>query len=360
MQPLLLALLAALLFGASTPASKVLLGELSPFQLAGLLYLGAALGTAPWAWYERRGASRRTRLDTRNLARLAGAVVFGGVVGPLLVLMALRSSTSASVALLLNLEIAATAVLGVLFFREHLDRLGWAGIAAGLAAGVVLSATGGSAGIYAGVLVAGACVAWGLDNHFTALIDGFTPSQATAWKGFVAGATNLGIGLALDPLQASALHVVLALALGALAYGASIVLYVLSAQHLGATRAQLAFSSAPFLGAVLSFVFLGEPVLWRHIAAAPLLILGIWLVFLDRHEHEHSHDALEHVHSHRHDDGHHDHSHSGLPPSTRHTHTHRHERLIHAHRHLPDMHHRHVHRDVVDEHDPGRDSGARR
>ncbi len=342
MQPLLLALLAALLFGASTPASKALLGDLSPVQLAGLLYLGAALGTAPAAWRDRR-TKRHARIDGRNLARLAGAVLFGGVAGPVLVLLALRSSTSSSVALLLNLEMGATAALGVLLFREHIGTLGWLGIASGLAAGVLLCFGGGLPGLSAGLLVAGACVAWGLDNHLTALIDGLTPAEATAWKGLVAGSVNLALGIALQPLQGSWTHVLLALGIGVLSYGASILLYVLSAQHLGATRAQVAFSSSPFLGAGLSFVFLGEPALWRHAAAAALLLAGIALLLVDKHEHAHVHEALEHVHSHRHDDGHHDHVHPGLPPSTRHTHAHSHARLTHSHRHLPDIHHRHSH-----------------
>ncbi len=340
MQPLLLAILAALLFGASTPASKALHSELSPLQLAGLLYLGAALGTAPAAWSDRR-KKRIRRVDAASVRRLAGAVLFGGIVGPVLVLLALRRSTSSSVALLLNLELAATALLGVLLFREHLGRAGWVGIATGLCAGALLSLDGGPPGPWAGILVLGACAAWGLDNHLTALIDGLTPAEATMWKGLVAGGTSLALGLLTDPLRAGGLHVSLALLLGVLSYGASIVLYVLSAQHLGATRAQVAFSSAPFLGAALSFVFLGEALLWRHVAAAALLIVGIALLFLDRHEHEHAHEALEHVHSHRHDDGHHDHAHPGLPPSTRHTHAHSHERMTHTHRHLPDLHHRH-------------------
>ncbi len=342
MQPLFLAILAAILFGASTPASKVLLGDLSPLQLAGLLYLGAALGTAPIAWNDRR-QKRAKRVDARNFWRLAAAVVFGGVVGPVLVLLALRTSTSASVALLLNLEMGATALLGVLLFREHIGSRGLAGVVAGLGAGVLLSSGEGFPGMWAGMLVLGACTAWGLDNHFTALIDGLTPAEAATWKGLVAGGMNLSVGLVLEPISAVWSHILLALCLGIFAYGMSISLYVLSAQHLGATRAQVAFSSAPFLGAALSFVLLGEPLVWRHAAAAPLLVFGIALLFLDRHEHEHTHEALEHVHSHCHDDGHHDHAHPGLPASTRHTHVHSHERLTHAHRHLPDLHHRHSH-----------------
>jgi drug/metabolite transporter (DMT)-like permease len=339
---LLFALLAALLFGASTPASKALLAGLGPLQLAGLLYLGAALATAPLAVRDR---ARKTRapIDARNRRRLAGAIVLGGIAGPVLVLFALQRASSSSVALLLNLEMAATAVLGVLCFREHIGRAGWVGIAAGLGAGIVVSQSGGLPGLWAGMLVLGACIAWGFDNHLTALIDGMTPAEAAAWKGAVAGSASLALGIALEPWHAQWLQVLAALGIGTLAYGASIVFYVTSAQHLGATRAQVAFSSAPFLGAALSVAFLGEALQWQHLAAAPLLVLGVALLLLDRHEHEHTHEAVEHVHSHRHDDGHHTHAHAGLPASTRHTHVHAHERTTHRHRHLPDLHHRHAH-----------------
>jgi hypothetical protein len=134
-----------------------------------------------------------------------------------------------------------------------------------------------------------------------------------------------------------------ALAVGALSYGVSIVLYVIAAQHLGATRAQVAFSSAPFLGAGLSILLLGESVDAGHVASAAVLALGVALLLLDRHEHVHVHPAVEHVHSHRHDDGHHDHAHTGLDPAVRHVHLHAHGPLEHRHRHLPDLHHRHRH-----------------
>jgi drug/metabolite transporter (DMT)-like permease len=200
-------------------------------------------------------------------------------------------------------------------------------------------------GIRAGILVIAACVGWGLDNHWTALIDGLGPAETTAWKGIVAGATNLALGLAIEPWRATGSATLAALSVGALSYGASIVLHVIGSQHLGATRAQVVFSSAPFIGAALSFVLLGEPLGARYAVAASGLALGVGFLFLDRHAHAHTHPAIEHVHSHRHDEGHHDHFHPGLPPSTRHTHVHRHEERTHAHRHLPDLHHRHVHRD---------------
>lgn len=339
---LLLALLSAVLFGASTPASKLLLASFPPFQLAGLLYLGAALGMAPLVAVERRRGTRMA-FDRANAARLGGAVLFGGVFGPVFLLFALRLTLAGSVSLLLNLEMVATAVLGVALFREHLDRAGWLGVAGVVAAGIILAGGGGWPGLLAALLVAAACACWGLDNHLTALIDGITPARSTLVKGAVAGATNLAIGVVADPLTASPAPVAAALVVGGLSYGASIALYIVSAHDLGATRAQAVFATAPFVGAALSFAFLGEPVGLEHAVATLLLATSIAALFRSQHMHAHVHEELEHIHSHRHDDGHHFHDHPDLPLWRRHSHAHRHERLVHAHPHWPDVHHRHGH-----------------
>ena len=199
---LFLALLSALLFGASTPASKALLASLEPFQLAGLLYLGAAAAMAPVVLLERRGGVRGA-LDRTNATRLGGAVLFGGVLGPVLLLAALRLTLAGSVSLLLNLEMVATAVLGVVFFREHLGRVGWIGVAGVVIAGALVAGNGGWPGLAGALLTAAACVCWAIDNHLTALIDGITPAQSTLVKGTVAGAANLGVGIVVAPLVAT-------------------------------------------------------------------------------------------------------------------------------------------------------------
>lgn len=339
---ILLSILAAALFGAATPASKWLLTGLTPFQLAGLLYLGAALGVAPAAVF-RGGVRLPRRIDHRNLARLLGAVVFGGIFGPVALLFGLRLAEAASVSLWLNLELAATAVLGVCFFRDHLGRTGWLGVAAALAAATLLSWSQGAVGITAGSLVLLACLCWGADNHLTALIDGITPSQSTLWKGGAAGAVNLAIGATLAPMTADWQVLVGALGVGALSYGASIVLYITSAHGIGATRAQILFSSAPFFGVGLSVAVLGESVSVIHAIAALLFVFAVVLLLAESHLHVHAHEALAHEHSHRHDDGYHSHSHPGLPSWVRHAHWHEDEPVLHRHPHWPDLHHRHSH-----------------
>jgi len=335
---LLLALASAVLFGAATPAAKMLLANLTALQLAGLLYLGAAIGIAPRAFW-RRG--HRPPLDAVNRSRLAGAVLLGGIAGPVLLLLGLRSASAGSVSLLLNFEVAATALLGVLLFGEALGTRGWFGVAGIIIAGTILSWASGWPGVVPAVLVAAACACWGLDNNFTALIDGMSPSETTLWKAGIAGTTNLLIGVTLAPIRAPASTIAAALGVGALSYGVSIALYITAAHLEGAIRAQSVFAMAPFVGAVLSWAVLHEATETAQFLAGTFFLGAIALLASDRHSHTHAHEPLGHMHSHRHDDHHHAHAHPDLPAAVRHSHWHEHDRTEHAHLHVADLHHRH-------------------
>ncbi|HQY92282.1 DMT family transporter [Caldilinea sp.] len=345
LRPFLLALVSAALFGAATPLSKYLLMDLGPFQLSGLLYLGAAVGVLP-ATLRRRPIQPPWQMDVPTRRRLLGAICFGGIVGPVLLLFGLRLAAATSVALWLNLEAVATAVLGVWFFRDHLGRNSWIGAAGILVGALVLSWGQGAAGWQAGLLVAAACLCWGFDNHLTALIDGITPAQSTLWKGLAAGSVNLAVGLAVEPFGIGLTVGVAALVVGVFAYGVSIVLYITAAQQLGATRSQLIFSTAPYFAIVLSVMWLGETISPAQIAAAVLVGASVVLLTVEWHSHDHAHVALDHEHWHDHADEHHVHQHTDAPGSsnpTPHTHRHQHTPLHHAHHHWPDLHHRHEH-----------------
>lgn len=339
-RPMAWCVLAALLFGASTPATKQFTQKLDAFQIAGLLYAGAGLCVSPWALV-RRSSTRPTR---RQRIYLMGALVSGGVVGPVLLVMGLARAPAGSVALWLNLETVATAVLARAFFKEHLGMPTWGAIALIILASLLLSAQG-TYGLGAAGLVGLACLAWGLDNNLTSLIGSYTPAQITFAKGLLGAGVNLGLSAivtvgALD-LQAAASVMLI----GALGYGVSLVLYVSSAQQLGATRSQLIFSTAPAFSLSLSWILFGEPVQGFQLLAGALMLLGLWLYNRERHAHLHAHDRLVHSHWHRHDDDHHDHHdpHGPLAPRW-HSHEHVHPEQSHTHPHLPDLHHRHRHR----------------
>ena len=339
--PLVSAFAAAALFGAATPLCKPLLGELAPTTLAGLLYLGAAAALAPIALREGLPGSA---LRGVNLARLAGVVVFGGALAPVLLLAALGRAPAGSVALWLNLEVVATALLARAFFHEPLGARGALAILLVCSASALLAlpAQAGGAPRSALLLAAAASVCWALDNNWTSRIDAFTPAQSTFAKGLVAGSVNLALGLGAGGRLALA-NAGLALGIGAACYGLSLALLVSAAQRLGAARSQLAFATAGFWGVALAWLLLGEPVLPLQLAAGALMAFALALLFREDHSHWHQHYAVTHRHAHRHDDGHHTHAHPEGPPEHAHSHEHRHAAQDHAHPHRPDLHHRHPH-----------------
>jgi drug/metabolite transporter (DMT)-like permease len=300
--------------------------------------------------------ARRLRLpwqmDRVTQRRLAGAVLFGGVLGPILLLLGLQMAAAGSVSLWLNLEAVATALLGFFLFRDRLDKLGWVGAAGIVLASLLLSWGEGAAGLRAGLLVALACLCWGADNHLTALIDGISPAESTFWKGIVAGTVNLTLALLLERTVWPTGAVAGALLVGVFAYGASIVLYISSAQQMGATRSQLVFSSAPYFGLLLAVLFLGEPLTAAQIGAGLLIAASVVMLTFERHGHHHQHAPLVHDHWHNHGDGHHTHAHEDDSAQTAsqtvgiaaaHAHPHSHSPVAHLHPHLPDLHHRHEH-----------------
>lgn len=340
------ALGSAVLFGASTPAAKVLLSAIDPWMTAALLYLGAGLGLGATRlmMLARNKAPTDTPLRAGDLPWLAGAVLTGGILAPVLLMLGLARTDAASASLLLNLEGLATMAIAWTVFREHVDRRLLLGAGCILAGGAVLSWQGQGAAINDGaLLVALACLCWGIDNNLTRKLSSADPVQIAMIKGIVAGAVNLGLSLALGahlPTPSLALAVG---GIGFVGYGISLVLFVAALRQLGTARTGAYFSSAPFVGAFLGIALLDEPVTGTLVTAGALMAVGLYLHLAERHSHEHAHELIEHEHGHVHDD-HHQHAHTqGEATDARHAHWHRHVPLVHRHPHYPDLHHRHRH-----------------
>lgn len=331
-------LAAAVLFGASAPAASVLAGEMNPLVLAGLLYLGAGIAVLP-----RNLAHPPDRAAiSRDWRPAAVAVIAGGAIGPALLVAGLARTSAASASILLNLELAATVALAATVFREYLGRRLLGGAALVTTAGVLLAWQPGATVDTGALLIAAACLAWGVDNGVTARIDQLAPEHVVLLKGFVAGSANLILGLVTAGGSSSlgGRDVVAALAIGAAGYGASIVLWVKGARDLGAARGQVIFATAPFIGACVAWTALDETVTTAQLLAVVIAAVGVAVSIESAHDHAHTHDPVEHEHEHRHDDGHHDHHHEPSGTAT-HTHRHRHQPVTHVHPHVPDLHHRH-------------------
>jgi drug/metabolite transporter (DMT)-like permease len=343
------ALASAALFGVSTPAAKALLGSIHPAVLAGLLYCGAGIGVAILRRCAlpglRRANAPQVALNRRDIRWLALAIGTGGVAGPLLMMSGLARTDAATASLLLTLEGAATALTAWFVFHENFDRRIALGMLC-LVAGAVLLSWSGMARFEASIgplAILGACVAWGLDNNLTRKVSLADPLQIVELKGLVAGPVNLALGLWAGGLLPAAFPAVVAMIVGFLGYGVSLALFVVSLRYLGAARTGAYFSTAPFLGAVIAVIALGEPITLQLLAAGALMALGVWLHVTERHEHEHMHEPMRHAHPHVHDE-HHQHAHGPEdPPGEPHTHSHEHQPVKHAHPHTPDMHHLHRH-----------------
>lgn len=346
------ALLAGVLFGASTPFAKYLLGSASPWAMAGLLYLGAGIGLALIQTLRPLiGLSTvEAPLRRHDLPWLSLVILAGGIVGPLLLMFGLAQTAASGASLLLNLEGLATMLIAWVVFRENVDRRLLIGAAAILAGAAILSWQGHASFNWGALLIAGACLCWGIDNNLTRKLSSADPVQIAMIKGLVAGAFNITLAAIQRSVSFRIGTIVAIGVVGFLGYGVSLTLFVLGLRHLGTARTGAYFSLAPFVGAVLSVLFLHDPVSLRLFAAGSLMALGLWLHLSERHEHEHSHEVMEHEHRHVHDE-HHQHSHRAEdPPGEPHTHWHRHEGLVHSHHHYPDSHHRHGHSVRVDSH----------
>lgn len=335
----LAALAAAVLFGVSTPLAKILLGSTSPWLLAALLYLGSGLGLLI---VRRLMRATKVTVPRGERAWLAGAILAGGVVAPVLLLYGLARMPASGASLLLNAEGLFTALIAWFAFKENFDRRIFAGMLLIVAGAVVLSWPGEAqfGTVWPALAIIGACAAWGLDNNLTRRVSLSDATFIAMTKGLAAGTVNLLIALALGATLPAAAATGGALVLGFLSYGLSLTLFVIALRHLGTARTGAYFSTAPFAGAALALVLLREPLSWPFAVAAALMALGVWLHLSERHEHRHTHEALEHTHEHEHD-AHHDHGHD--PGGERHTHAHRHEPVTHEHPHFPDAHHRHKH-----------------
>jgi drug/metabolite transporter (DMT)-like permease len=334
---------AAVAFGAGAPFAKLLLADVGPQLLAGLLYLGAFLALAAVVPFRRRATESPIR--RADLPRLALLTLTGGVLAPVLLLVGLERVSGATGSLLLNLEGPFTVSIGLVVFAEHLPRRAASGAAAVFAGGVLLSlgGVGGSIDALGVTCIALACGLWGVDNNITQSLTIRDPHAIVRVKTGVAAAANIAIALVLGAGMPAVMLVVAALGLGVVAYGASILLDAYALRLLGAARESGVFATAPFVGAVLAVPMLSEHLTPLELAAGAVMAVGVVLLLGDRHVHQHVHEPLVHEHSHVHD-AHHAHTHGeDATAGERHSHLHTHDRLVHAHPHVSDLHHRHRH-----------------
>jgi drug/metabolite transporter (DMT)-like permease len=336
---ILQALLAALFFGASAPLSKLLLGEVPPVLMAAFLYLGSGTGISLVKLSQKMTShSKEAGIRRPDVGWLAGAIIAGGILAPIVLMVSLQVTPASTASLLLNFEGVATTLIALIFFRESISRRAFAAIFAITLASIFLSTNfksgmGFSLGAL-GILLA--CTLWGLDNNFTRNISAKDPLTIVAWKGLVAGTFSLLLGLFLGQQLPSFRAILGILLLGFISYGLSTMLFIYSMRGLGASRTSALYGTAPLAGVILSILIFHDPITWSFILAALLMVAGALMLSSEEHAHFHIHMPVVHEHRHTHDEFH-DHDAARVT----HSHEHEHPRTEHEHGHMPDIHHRH-------------------
>ncbi|MES2356204.1 MAG: DMT family transporter [Pseudomonadota bacterium] len=340
------ALVAAALFGASTPLAKRLLGDVSPLVLAGFLYLGSGLGLFVWHLFSRliNPSNRVTALHGKDYFWLAGAILTGGIGAPVLLLWGLTGISASTTSLLLNFEGILTTILASFIFGEAVGKRIWQSTAVMLLAGSILfySPNTEVREFLPALAVLAACLLWAVDNNLTRNISATDPVMVAMYKGLAAGSVNLGLAWQTGASLPATTTLVEAIVLGLCSYGLSLVLFIIALRHLGSARTSAHFGTAPFFGATLSILLLNEPVTASFSVGLAFMLFATWLILTEKHDHFHVHNELTHEHAHHHDE-HHDHEHEGHEGPEPHSHVHVHKPLAHSHPHLPDLHHRHHH-----------------
>jgi drug/metabolite transporter (DMT)-like permease len=337
----LLALLAAALFGLSTPLVQRFGAGLGPFSTAALLYAGAALV----ALLLRRPASREAQLRRSDLPRLLAMAGTGAVIGPVALAWGLQRTSGSSASLMLTLEAVFTAVLAWRWYQETLDRRVAAAMLLLLAGGSVLVVEQGLVGrvqLLGLLAVLLATAAWGVDNTLSRGVAERDPGQVVWVKALLGAGATTALAFARSEPLPGAWPALALLAVGATGYGLSLRFYLLAQRAFGAARTGSVFAFSPFIGALGAFALGDRSATGLMAVGGALMAAGVWLHLAERHEHPHTHDTLAHEHAHTHDDGHHLHSHEPMPEGA-HSHPHAHTPLRHAHPHVPDAHHRHRH-----------------
>ena len=348
--PIMMALLASLLFGASAPITKILLGQIEPIPLASLLYLGSGLGLLIFQivnFIIKKQVINEAPLKKKDFLWLLGAIITGGIIAPIILLSSLKITPASTASLLLNFEGVATTIIAIIFFKENTGKQILIAVALIAIASIVLSwdfsnQWGFSIGSLGIIL---ACFCWGIDNNFTRNISSKNPFSIVTIKGIISGLFSLILSTILKNQMSNLKVIIIAMIIGFFCYGLSIVLFVFAMRDLGSTRTSALFGTAPFIGSILSFILLGDIPNGMFFISLPIMIIGAVLLLKEEHQHKHIHEIIQHEHKHNHNDGHHNHEHPGEKMNINgyHSHLHTHKLIEHSHPHSPDIRHRHAH-----------------
>lgn len=342
---ILFAIFAAVLYGISSPISKLLLKEIPPTLMAAALYLGAGLGMLLVNFIGRFKAKKReeAKITSKEMPYVLGMVILD-IAAPVLLMFGLSLTTAANAALLNNFEIAATALIALFIFKESIGKRMWLAILLIITSSFILTIEDYTSFSFSigSLFVLLACICWGFENNCTRMLSIKDPRQIVVIKGLGSGTGSLMIALISKQYSSNIRYLIITLLLGFIAYGLSIYFYIMAQRDLGAARTSSYYATAPFIGVLISWLVFHDRISVNFVIALVIMLIGAYFAMTEMHKHMHLHDPLTHEHKHNHNDGHHNHVHEDAF-SGEHCHVHTHEAVAHNHIHTPDVHHSHIH-----------------
>lgn len=324
---IIFALAAALFYALNVPFSKILLTHMAPTFQAGFLYLGAGVGVGIIYAFRYKNEAKAKRLTKSDLPYTIGMIVLD-IIAPILLMIGVNIGASSGASLLGNFEIAATAFIALIVFKENVSKRLWLAIALIILSSILLTFNGSTMEISLGsVFVLCATVCWGLENNCTRQISDKSTYQIVTLKGICSGIGSLIIAFVISESVSELKYILLTMLLGFVAYGLSIFTYIRAQKTLGAAKTSAYYAVAPFISVFLSFVILKEQLTVNFLISLLIMVLGTGIIIYDTllysHTHEHTH-ILTHFHNglmHKHIIVH-SHSHNHIVPNGNHIHTH--------------------------------------
>lgn len=278
----LYAIAAAVFYALNVPCSKLLLERIAPTYMAAFLYLGAGAGVGIMYLFHHKHEAQTERLEKKDLPYTVGMVLLD-IIAPILLMLGVKLGTSANASLLGNFEIAATTLIALFIFKEKISRKLWAAIALITLSSIILSFGGEDSFTFSvgSLLVLGATACWGLENNCTRSISNKSTYQIVTIKGFGSGTGSLIVAVIIGEKLPEIKYILPAVILGFVAYGLSIFTYIRAQKTLGAAKTSAFYAIAPFIGAMLSFIFLCESLTITYMIAFVIMVLGTVFVVSD-------------------------------------------------------------------------------
>ena len=290
------AITSAIFFGMAATLNKIILEDIHPLIVAGLIYFIAGIllfcvRLSPLQNLVLSIMETPTKTETviarRDFEILAIVILSGAIIAPFLFLYGLNETTAVNASLLSNTEALFTVLIAFLFLKERGTSKDYIGILL-IVIGAIFVTTNAefqkltlTRGVFGNALIVGACLFWGIDNNLSRLVSKKRDLVLiTALKCSIGGGALLllSISLKLD-FQIPLFSIPYLFSVGAFSIGFSILFFLFALREIGSMKTGIIFSTSSIFGAAFAFIMLKETFSIIQLIAGFTMFLGVYIVY---------------------------------------------------------------------------------